>query len=169
MPCAQPEFADAAREWYHSVLPENLRWLALFVTQRLIQSCLGHDTDADDVHSRFCKHTATTAGSASHAPAADKPRTSRSDSRLDSKLRSLSHRLSARPMHNARGTTDGSSGGSNGSTRRCNSNGADPPAHANRQICPTPRKVSHWFAEGTVEFFWYSGPVKRASVLFARP
>ena len=189
------DLPDACRELRREILPENTRWFALFLTQRLVQTCLGLTAveaaaEAPPPSSRA--EGASVAGRGAGAPSgfgggAAGGSGSRGGSGKggggrggDRRAQKLDDRLSAKPMHAAGplgvaggsfggggrggrggeggggkggggggGGGGGSSGGGGGGGRGAVGAVAAAGGPSGQAAC------SRWFAQGTVEYFWY--------------
>ncbi|KAL1499897.1 hypothetical protein AB1Y20_012580 [Prymnesium parvum] len=155
-PCGQPptlrggvaDFSAAVRERLGQMVStpgeggradklraENMRWFAQFVTQRLVQSCLGHDVEPPSLSSNASVHGAVEVD--------------------HSKLHQLSRRMSVGSSSPLAASTTGrpSCGGGRGAWSK------GPPGSGGDAERRGGARGKSWlgsyFPEGTVEHFWY--------------
>ena len=148
MGAAQTDLPEACTVLLRELLPENTRWLARFITQRLVQTCLGHDFV--EAHAGLGVAAVTAAGiggrgggggggggkGGGKGGGGGGGGGGRGGS--DRRFQKLNDRMSAKPMGAKPGL--GGGGGGGGSTAANSSSSA---------------AGLRWFAQGTVEFFWY--------------
>lgn len=131
------DVSEGAKELRALLVPENARWLAQFLTQRILQTCLGHEAALELPSPRDGK-TTMTAASASAKPQAGH-------------MHSLGRRMTARQAYSEgtahAATTHGSGDGSGGNS---GSSGVGGPGGNTEQVAGL-----FWFAEASVEHFWY--------------